>query len=207
MKSTLSILLILTLFIGSCRKDKVDKTPVPIGTIVADINGTKTTFNAGAIADTVTSFFDFWRNSFILSVTGMEIASVTPAKIKIWFMTVPASPIGPGTYTDLDQQIYAYIDFKKIWNYSVNGYEPYTCKASITSIDSTVQGTFSGKVIVGVDSTGGQAPLSFTIRNGKFNVRIRWRNINCYQPAANIALPKCRLQNNHWAFVFQSAIE
>jgi hypothetical protein len=28
-------------------------------------------------------------------------------------------------------------------------------------------------VIVGVDSTGGQAPLSFTIKNGKFNVRIR----------------------------------
>jgi hypothetical protein len=175
MKSLLYLLLLI-FFISACRKanlkDKVDNTPVPEGTIVADINGTKTTFNSGAIADTATSFFDFWRKSFILSVNGTQDSATTPAKIKIWFMTVPASPIGPGTYTDLNKQIYAYIDFKKIWNYSVQVY-PYTCKASITSIDSTVQGTFYGQVIVGVASTGGQAPLSYIIKNGKFNVRIR----------------------------------
>lgn len=173
MKQIVSILLLLTLLIAACRKEKIDKTPVAVGTIVADINGTKTTFNLNAIADTATSFFDFWRNSFILSVKGTQDAAATPAKIKIWFMVVPATPIGAGKYPDLNKQIYAYIDFKKIWNYSVNGYEPYTCKATITSIDSTVQGTFSGQVIVGVDSTGGQAPLSYTIKNGKFNVKIR----------------------------------
>jgi hypothetical protein len=173
MKQILLSALILTLFVSACRKEKVDKKPVPVDTIVADINGTKTTFNVGAIADTATSFFNFWRNSFILSITGTQDAAATPAKIKIWFMTVPATPIGPGTYTDLNKQIYAYIDFKKIWNYSVNGYAPYTCKAIITSIDSTVQGYFNGKVIVGIDSTGGQAPLSYTIKNGKFNVRLR----------------------------------
>jgi hypothetical protein len=173
MKSILIYLLLLTVLLGACRKDKVDKTPVQVGTIVADINGTKTTFNVDAIADTATSFFDFWRNSFILSITGTQDASSTPAKIKIWFMTVPASPIGPGTYTDLNKQIYAYVEFNKIWNYITSGYEPYSCKATIISIDSTVQGYFNGKLIVGADSTGGQAPLSYTIKNGKFNVKIR----------------------------------
>jgi hypothetical protein len=167
------LVILLTAFIGSCRKDKVDKTPVPLGTIVADINGKKTIFNVNAVADTVTTFFDYWHNAFILSVTGTEDAAITPAIIKVWFITTEASFIGPGTYTDLYKQVYAYIDFKRIWNYSVNGYEPYTCKTTITSIDSTVRGYFSGKVIVEEDSTGGQAPVSYTIKNGKFNVRIR----------------------------------
>ena len=173
MKSVLSQLLLLAVLLGACGKDKVEKTHVPVGTIEADVNGTKTTFNVGAIADTATSFFDFWRNSFILSITGTQDALSTPATIKIWFITVPASPIGPGTYTDLNKQIYAYVEFKKIWNYIISGYEPYSCKATITSIDSTVQGYFNGKLIVGADSTGGQAPLSYTIKNGKFNVKIR----------------------------------
>ena len=172
-KSLPSILLLLTFFISSCRKDKTDKTPIPVGTIVADINGTRTTFNVGAVADTVTSFFDYWHDSFILSVTGTQDAVTSPAAIKVWFLTTEHSYIGPGNYTDLNKQIYAYIDFQKIWKYSVDGYEPYTCKATITSIDSTVQGYFSGKVIVGADSTGGRAPLSYTINNGRFNVRIR----------------------------------
>lgn len=158
---------------SACHKETIDKTPVPLGTIVAEINGTKTYFNVNAAADTITSSFDFYRNSFILSVIGAEDTSSKSTKIKVWFMTVPAQPVGTGTYDDLNKQIYVYIDFKKIWSYSVNGYEPYVCTATITSIDTTVQGYFSGKVIVGIDSTGGQAPLSYTIKNGKFNVKIR----------------------------------
>jgi hypothetical protein len=179
MKAKYFTILFLTLAFANCRKDNDKKKQIniniPVGTIVADIDGIKTTFNIEAIADTVTEQFDFYSKIFRMEISGKNNTLSNSQKINVKFWAKPVRVIDNGTYPDLDKQIYNYIDYIDKWTYSINGYEPYLSKGTIVRNDSIVQGTFSGKLIIGIGPGADQPqpPLSHNIENGMFNVRIK----------------------------------
>ena len=165
----------------SCTKksDGIKPSSIPVGTIIVDINGVTKKFTIGAIADTSTSNFYFYRKAYTISIKGTENKDSFPSFINLNFLKVPASYIGVGSYPDTNFQIYPTISYKSYWHDTLwNYYEPTTipgfqCKAAITSIDSTIQGSFSGNVIIYVGfNVHSNPPLSFNITNGRFNVLI-----------------------------------
>jgi len=70
----LFIALSLTIFILGCRKHNKGESKIiiniPVGTIVAKIDGIETTFNVNAVADTITDQFDFYRKIYRLNISG-----------------------------------------------------------------------------------------------------------------------------------------
>jgi hypothetical protein len=167
-KIVLSLILIIIL-ITSCSKSKPNNY-VPLGTISANIDGVPITFSVNAIADTSTTFFAFGQYSYNIYINGFQDQTGTSNKLTVWLTNVPAAPIGIGTYPN--NPIYCYFFYTKVpFVYQNNGFAPYISTVTITSIDSTsIQGIFSGQVIITEDSTSENPPLSYNITNGKFNV-------------------------------------
>ena len=176
----LFIVLLLTIFIIGCRKHHHNSESkininIPVGTIVAKIDGIETTFNIDAVADTITEQFDFYRKIYRLEVSGRNNTLVNSKKIIIKFWAMPVRVIDNGTYPDLNKQIYNYIDYiRDTWIYRINGYEPYLSKATIVKNDSLVQGIFSGKLIIGLGPGINEPPqpLFHVVENGMFNVKV-----------------------------------
>src|ERR1039457_2953732 len=165
-----NLLLLVSLIMFSCRKTSPSlnssNLSIPLGTITADVDGISTDFSTNSIADTATEFFDFWYNSFRISVIGYQPNSNN--KIEIRLLKVPAQPISAGIYPDLDSLIptYPYLFYtKNNFLYKNDGYDPYVSKIKIVSIDSTIKGVFSGGVIITEDSTNRQT-ISHNITNG-----------------------------------------
>ncbi len=176
----LFIVLLLTTFIIGCRKHNKEESKIsiniPVGTIVAKIDGIETTFNINAAADTVTEQFDFYRKIYRLEISGRNNALSNYKKIIIKFWAIPVRVIDNGTYPNLNKQIYNYIDYiRDTWIYRVNGYEPYLSKATIVRNDSLVQGIFSGKLIIGIGPGINEPPqpLFHVVENGMFNVKVK----------------------------------
>ncbi len=176
----LLIVLLLTIFIIGCRKHNKGKSDIniniPVGTIIAKIDGIETTFNIGAVADTVTEQFNYWSKIYRLEISGKNNTLANSQKIIIKFWARPVRVIDPGTYPDLNKQIYNYIDYiRDTWIYRINGYEPYLSKATIVRNDSLVQGVFSGKLIIGVGPgiNEPQQPIFHLVENGMFNVKVK----------------------------------
>jgi hypothetical protein len=182
MKSFSFYLFLLIFLVCSCTKKSGSSKsdPIPLGTIIADVDGVTKRFDVGAIADTSTSYFDINRRAFTISIKGTENADSLPSFINLNFIKVPASYISVGAYPDSNYQVYPTIYYKSYWHDTLwNYYQPtpsseFQCKATISSIDSTIQGSFSGRVVIYVGfNFNSNPPLTFDITNGKFNVLIK----------------------------------
>ena len=185
MKIKIFIFLGVLISIVACSKsddddNKINFNDIPVGSIVAEINGIETTFSTDSKATLDTIDWTFYRTALKLSISGKMDNSPNSENIEIWFFTVPVRKIDEGTYPDLDKQIYQYLVYNSLWkddlyNYQANahGIEEYSSKSTIYKIDSLVQGTFNGKVIIGGGPAGEeQPPLDFEIKNGKFNLKL-----------------------------------
>jgi hypothetical protein len=177
------ILLISCLIIlSSCSGNDDDgpKVIIPVGSIVAKVDGVETHFDTDAYATLDTIPWNFAENAVKLSIMGKKTAGSDSENILIWFFVSPAKKIDTGIYPDLNKQVYQYLEFNNQWNgnlynYGSNRYidEFYSSKSTITRIYSIVQGVFSGNVGIGTGAEGNeQPPLYHKIRNGQFNVRI-----------------------------------
>ena len=179
-------LITLSILINGCCKDDSEESNIniniPLGTIVAKIDGIETTFNVEAIADTITIPWLSTGNAFRLDISGKNNISNNSKNIRIWFFATPAKVIDAGTYPDLNKQIYQFINFKNSWNNNLYEYQSngsinafYSSNATIVRNDSIVQGIFNGNVIIGAGAPNSveQPPLYHKIENGMFNVRVR----------------------------------
>jgi hypothetical protein len=165
-----------------CGKEKEDKIKIniPVGSIVATIDGVEASFNTEAYATLDTIQWDFGQQAVKLSIRGKKDVSSNSENILIWFFVTPIKRIDPGTYPDLNKQIYHYLEFNNLWNgnlynYGSNRYvdQFYSSKSTIVRIDSLVQGVFSGNAGIGAGAEGvQQPPLYHKITGGQFNVRI-----------------------------------
>lgn len=183
-KKYIYLQIILLLFTG-CDKDDdglnyKNNINIPIGSIVAEINGVETTFNIDSKATLDTIDWSFSQTALKLSISGKVDNSPDSENILIWFFTVPVREIDEGTYPDLNKQIYQYLEYNSLWKdglytYKANAYglEEYQSKSTLFRIDSVVQGIFNGKVIIGAGASGQeQPPLDFEIKNGQFHLRL-----------------------------------
>ena len=172
------------IIIVGCYKDneKQDKIniSIPVGSIVAKIDGAESYFNTEAYAILDTIPWDFGQQAVKLSIKGKKNSDSNSENILVWFFVTPVKQIDAGTYPDLNKQIYHYVELNNLWNgnlynYGSNRYveQLYSTKSTIVRIDSLVQGVFSGNVAIGVGASGvHQPPLYHKIIDGQFNVRV-----------------------------------
>ncbi|MEJ1224072.1 hypothetical protein [Sediminicola sp. 1XM1-17] len=184
-KKNIFYLLLLYVLSISCSNDddnsnQVINVDIPLGSIVAEIDGIERTFNIDSKAKLDTIPWIYQSTAVKLSISGKLENSSNSENILIWFFAFPVREIDQGTYPDLNKQIYQYLEYNSSWqddlyNYQANGsgIEEYQSESTIIRIDSEVQGIFNGKVIIGAGAIGEeQPPLDFEIRNGKFNLTL-----------------------------------
>ena len=176
---TLSIFALILLSCSNDDDSSINPTvDIPLGRIVAEIDGIETSFEfeTKAIIDTIP--WNFGQNAVKLSISGKKTNNNNSENILIWFFVTPEREIDEVTYPDLNKQIYHYLEFNNLWredlyNYGSNRYvdEFYSSTSTIIKTDSIIQGVFSGNVGIGVGAIGDeQPPLYHKIRNGQFNL-------------------------------------
>jgi hypothetical protein len=154
-------------FFSSCSKSSSSNSSTAAdNTFTATIDGTDMTFNISAQA-IVTNQTD----AYGITLIGYHDQNTTnPTMMTI--MLLGTNAITTGTYTPVSENggTEATIFFTQGSNaYAADLNNPTTQTVTITSLtSSSVQGTFSGKIVV---ETGGSGTK--TITNGKFNLKIK----------------------------------
>ena len=181
-KSALFFITLISLISQSCHKESqnIPKITVPVGSIMANIDGVGTFFNNNAHATLDTIPWAFNTEALILSIKGNRNIDSNSENILIWFFVNPVKRIDAGTYPDLTKQIYQYVELNNLWkgdlyNYGSNRFVDnfYSSVSTIVKIDSIVQGVFNGNVGIGTGAVGiAQPPLYHKITCGQFNVRL-----------------------------------
>lgn len=178
------ILTFYSLIFLSCSEDEISKKKItvniPVGSIVAKIDGVETSFNQNAYATLDTIPWFSGHNAVKLSIKGTKNSEINSENILIWFFVSPEREIDAGTYPDLNKQIYNFLEFNNLWNGNLYNYgsgrsidEFYSSTSTIIRNDTLVQGVFNGNVIIGAGAEGiQQPPLYHKITDGQFNVRL-----------------------------------
>jgi hypothetical protein len=178
-----NIVVALVLLMTGCCKDRELDThiiDIPLGSIVAEIDGVPKMYVVDAIArlDTVPGTFN--RQAALLEIYAKESNHVDSESMLIQFYVQPARAIEEGTYPDLNKHIYQYLEFKREWRNNLYTYKSnttvdnfYSSTSTITRVDSVIQGVFEGNVIIGVGAPGDEQPPTYhKIKKGKFNVSL-----------------------------------
>lgn len=165
-----TVILFLGLFTLSCKKDTPDS--VPLGTIEANVDGTKTTFNNEATATITTS-----NGNVTLEIKGYKkprSTSGTYLSLKI----LKTGPVTSGTYTETNAGPYRlqaehFVDlFFGVGGSSFTyGSSSNPVRITITDMSATyVKGTFSGELRSG--AAGGANNTYVKLTNGVFHVSL-----------------------------------
>jgi|SRR3569833_281424 len=157
-----AILVLSVISFSSCKKDKKDVAV----SLTADVDGTATSFNVGAVAATGTVDGQ--------TFTVIQGSTSTGAIISI---TVAGKLTAGKTYSDAsenddDKPLFLYATSATADDYLNNDDDAANLPSiTITSLTSTtVDGTFKGSVVQGFGNN--EAPTK-TITNGKFHVTIQ----------------------------------
>jgi hypothetical protein len=173
---------IVFFFLSSCSDSEETKPTRELaeGTIVAKIGGVETTFPVDAHA---------WVDT-LKSVTGVpeKLKLIITAKngkglskdFMLWFIVDTVRPIEKGVYPDLNIGRYHGIEYNDLWegelyNYGSNRFidKIYITEASVTRIDTVVEGVFDGTIAVFPSEMGdAKIPYTLEIKSGMFKVRM-----------------------------------
>ena len=165
----------------SCKKNKdnttdiykIDSFTAPLGTITVDIQGVPTRFNGNAIADTFGDYLGGDRRGVELEITGFQNDPDKPRySLRIWMEKTPATQFYPDNYPFLknDSQVTTELAYDTTNIPSIISFKSADNPIKIFSIDSTVEGIFSGTLVV---LDGVASPNTRTFTNGRFYVPIR----------------------------------
>jgi len=164
----IKILVVLTLALGvitvsSCKK----KDPTPSYSITADVNGTATAFNTGAVGakgtvegETFTTISGKASNGDVLSITlaGTVTAGTTYTS---------------GSGDSETQPLVVYAPAGSDSDFLNNDDSANKITVTVSSVSNgTIQGTFKGDLVAADFGSGNNTPATKTLANGKFSVKI-----------------------------------
>jgi len=150
--------------ISSCKKDKQSVAV----SLTADIDGTATSFNVGAVAATGTVDGQTYTVIQGSTSTGAMISITLAGKL------TAGKTYSDSAESDDDKPLFLYATSSTADQYLNNDDDAANLPSiTITSVTSTtVDGTFKGSVVQGIEIGNGQLPTK-TITNGKFHVTIQ----------------------------------
>jgi len=173
MRKLFIVPIVLLTILASCKKD--NSTALPIGTIVATIDGVVDTFNVNdsAVIE-YTPYVDPSPYRAVFAAGGSESSSDPSNDIVLIIASIPQS-IKTGTYSDSTGSYEAAILYQHNADdvtYQTT-HSPYNSTINITSMSSSsVQGTFSGQLMLAPGNIS--SITTHTITNGKFNLPLAY---------------------------------